>query len=129
MNRNVLLLSIVAAFAGAAGAQSSVTIYGRVNTSVESQKTTGVERTVVLQNNSSRWGLRGSEDLGGGMKAFLQLESGFGSDTGQLTGGVSRPVQSRVVRRDQRRFRRHSRRPHHLAGVLRLGRLRQHAQP
>ena len=87
MKRNVLLLSIVAAFAGAAGAQSSVTIYGRVNTSVESQKTTGVERTVVLQNNSSRWGLKGSEDLGSGMKAFLFLESGFGSDTGQLTGG------------------------------------------
>ncbi len=87
MKRNVLLLSIVAAFAGAAGAQSSVTIYGRVNTSVESQKTTGVERTVVLQNNSSRWGLKGSEDLGSGMKAFLFLESGFASDTGQLTGG------------------------------------------
>ncbi len=65
----------------AASAQSNVTLYGRVNLSVESQKVGDATRT-VLQNNSSRWGLRGSEDLGGGLKAGFNLESGFAADTG-----------------------------------------------
>lgn len=90
MNRHTLALAVLAAAASAASAQTSnVTVYGRVNTSIESQKLTGVERTTAVQNNASRWGLRGSEDLGGGLKAFLQLESGFGSDTGQLTNNPS----------------------------------------
>jgi predicted porin len=90
VKQQTLALAVLAALASAAGAQSNVTLYGRVNTSIESQKTTGVERTTVLQNNSSRWGIRGVEDLGGGMKAFLQLESGFASDTGRLSndGGI-----------------------------------------
>ena len=64
-------------------AQSTVNLYGRVNTSVESQKFgTGVRQTVV-SDNASRFGFTGSEDLGGGLKATFRLESGFRSDTGQ----------------------------------------------
>lgn len=78
-------LSLVAAasllLAGAAQAQQ-VTIYGRLNLSVESQKVGSASNRTVLQNNSSRWGLKGSEDLGGGLKAGFQLESGFSADTG-----------------------------------------------
>ncbi len=86
MNKQSLALAVLASTAAAAVAQSpNVTIYGRVNTSIESQKTTGQDRTTVLQNNSSRWGLKGDEDLGGGLKAFLFLESGFASDTGRLS--------------------------------------------
>jgi predicted porin len=91
VKKNALLLAVLGAAATTAAAQSpNVTIYGRVNTSIESQKTTGVDRTTVLQNNSSRWGIKGDEDLGGGMKAFLFLESGFGSDDGRLSndGGI-----------------------------------------
>ncbi|WP_027014203.1 porin [Comamonas composti] len=62
-------------------AQSSVTIYGRLNTTVERQKTGDVNRT-SMENNSSRWGIRGVEDLGSGLKAGFVLESGFNSDTG-----------------------------------------------
>ena len=69
-------------------AQSTVTLYGRVNTTVESQKSgTGVRQTVV-SNNSSRFGFTGSEDLGGGLKATFRLESGFASDTGATTDGA-----------------------------------------
>lgn len=69
-------------------AQSTVNLYGRVNTTVESQKFgTGVRQTVV-SNNSSRFGFTGSEDLGGGLKATFRLESGFASDTGATTGNL-----------------------------------------
>ena len=66
----------------AAMAQSSVTLYGRINTTVENQKISGQSSVTGLVNNSSRWGVRGSEDLGGGLKAGFILESGFNSDTG-----------------------------------------------
>ena len=68
-------------------AQSTVTIYGRVNTTVEAQKSNGVKNTVVADNNS-RFGFRGTEDLGGGLKALFQLESGFDSSTGATTRGA-----------------------------------------
>ncbi|MFD2300142.1 porin [Paracidovorax citrulli] len=65
----------------AAFAQSSVTLYGRVNTTVERQKI-GDSTVTGLFNNASRFGFKGVEDLGGGLKAGFQLESGFNSDTG-----------------------------------------------
>ncbi|MDZ5456587.1 porin [Azohydromonas lata] len=83
MKRTLIAAAAVLA-AGGAFAQSSVQIYGRVNTSVERQKAGDVS-TTVMQNNASRWGLRGSEDLGGGLKGLFVLESGFNSDTGGLT--------------------------------------------
>lgn len=75
----VALLSATAAFA-----QSSVTLYGRVNTTVERWKI-GNTTTTGLRNNASRFGFKGTEDLGGGLKAGFVLESGFASDTG-VTG-------------------------------------------
>ena len=65
----------------AAFAQSSVTLYGRVNTSFEHQKDGDVSKTGLF-NNSSRFGFKGQEDLGGGLMAGFQLESGFDSSTG-----------------------------------------------
>lgn len=79
--QRALLALLAVAGTSAAMAQSSVTIYGRVNTSVERQKV-GDAKLTAMQNNASRWGVRGSEDLGGGLKAGFQLESGFASDTG-----------------------------------------------
>ena len=78
----ILLLSALAAMAApAAFAQSEVTLYGRVNLSLERQKAGNTTQN-VLQDNASRWGLRGSEDLGGGLKAGFKLESGFDASTG-----------------------------------------------
>ncbi len=70
------------AAAGSVSAQSSVAIYGRVNLSAESQKSGSLQRS-VLADNSSRWGLRGTEDLGSGLKAGFVLESGFDASTGR----------------------------------------------
>ncbi|WP_246881447.1 porin [Acidovorax sp. JG5] len=81
----VVLAVLAVAGTTAAMAQSSVTLYGRVNTTVERQKVGGVTST-KMENNSSRFGLMGTEDLGGGLKAGFQLESGFDSTTGAGTG-------------------------------------------
>jgi opacity protein-like surface antigen len=83
----VLLAALASAGACAALAQSSVQIYGRLNTSLEHQKVGGSTLTGLF-NNNSRFGFVGSEDLGGGLKAGFQLESGFESDTGAGTGST-----------------------------------------
>ena len=81
-NPSRLLLALLAvAGSSAVLAQSSVTLYGRVNTTVERQKA-GDNTSNQMVNNSSRFGFRGVEDLGGGLKAGFVLESGFASDTG-----------------------------------------------
>lgn len=76
------LTTMLAASGAMAQTASAVTVYGRLNTTVESQKTGSAGRSTEMVNNSSRWGLRGTEDLGDGLKAFFRMESGFDSTTG-----------------------------------------------
>ncbi|MBB5206211.1 putative porin [Inhella inkyongensis] len=76
------LALVAAAVAAPAFAQSSVTLYGRLNTTVENQKVNGGLSKWVVANNSSRLGFKGVEDIGGGLKASFNLEHGFQSDTG-----------------------------------------------
>ena len=83
---NRLALAVLALLGStAAFAQSSVTLYGRVNTTVERVEVGNVNAT-RMENNASRFGFKGTEDLGGGLKAGFQLESGFESDTGASSG-------------------------------------------
>ncbi len=92
--KKTLVAIAVLAFAGAASAQSSVTLYGRIDASIGSVKTTSGGVTVAdpgVQimsgaHTGSRWGLKGSEDLGGGLKANFTLEQGFNIDTGMPSG-------------------------------------------
>ncbi|CAG2141667.1 Outer membrane porin protein [Cupriavidus yeoncheonensis] len=76
-----------------ASAQSSVTLYGVIDTGVEYVNNVGVNGyglTRVPNNTAtvpSRWGLRGTEDLGGGLKSIFVLESGFAPDTGSANQG------------------------------------------
>lgn len=72
-------------------AQSNVVLYGVVDAGVEriGGVAVGAEKENLMRVTgsnqvASRWGLRGSEDLGGGLKAVFQLESGFAPDTGVL---------------------------------------------
>ena len=85
MKKALIISAIAATVAAPAFAQSSVTIYGRLNLSLESQKAGNVKNTTV-QNSSSRIGFKGVEDLGGGLKAGFLIESGFNPATGQANG-------------------------------------------
>lgn len=85
-------IAMVAAVLGAvtplAWAQSSVTLYGLLDTYVGYQsasvKGKNTSLTVLGSNglSTSRWGIRGSEDLGGGLKTNFVLEGGFDPTTG-----------------------------------------------
>ena len=87
MKRIALAAALAGAVAAPAFAQSNVTIYGRINTTIENQKAGDAKSVTVMQNNSSRIGFKGTEDLGGGLKVGFQLEHGFNSDTGVATHG------------------------------------------
>ncbi|PFW66730.1 porin, partial [Bacillus sp. AFS075960] len=73
--------AVFAAVSGLAYGQSSVTLYGIVDVGIEHINNTsaGGAQTREASGNlsGSRWGLKGVEDLGGGMKAIFQLEDGF----------------------------------------------------
>jgi predicted porin len=86
MKRSLLVAALATLGTTAAFAQSSVTIYGRLNTSVERQEVGGVKDNVVA-NNGSRLGFKGLEELGGGLKAGFTLEHRFDSDDGESTNG------------------------------------------
>jgi GBP family porin len=92
MKKTLVALAIAGAFSGAAFAQSSVTLYGiaDVNFQVTDFDRSGVSNVTGINSghrNGSRWGLRGSEDLGGGLNAIFQLEGGYSVDTGTLGQG------------------------------------------
>jgi predicted porin len=94
MKKSLLALAVLGAFAGAAQAQSAVTIYGSFDGGVrhvsDTQAAAGGtidSRTTMGSNgtfNSNRIGFKGVEDLGGGMNAHFTLESGFNTGTGAL---------------------------------------------
>lgn len=95
MKMKLFAAAVAALAAGGAYAQSSVTLYGVADVGVEwANKVPGADgqghSRVAMQSGNlsgSRWGLRGVEDLGGGLKGIFNLESGFNLDTG--TSGQS----------------------------------------
>lgn len=90
MKMKLFAAAVAALAAGGAYAQSSVTLYGVADVGVEwANKVPGADgqghSRVAMQSGNlsgSRWGLRGVEDLGGGLKGIFNLESGFNLDTG-----------------------------------------------
>lgn len=85
MKHSLIALACLAC-AGSALAQSSVTLYGRIDTSAGFEKIDGAKTTRLSsgQLSTSRLGLRGAEDLGGGLAANFNLEGTLGSDTGAV---------------------------------------------
>ncbi len=91
MKKSLLALAALTAFAGAASAQSSVTLFGIVDLSINSVKNGAISQKLMSSNqlNSNRLGFRGVEDLGGGMRAGFWIEGGMNNDdgTGAAAGG------------------------------------------
>ncbi|MCI0147206.1 porin [Paraburkholderia sediminicola] len=88
------LVVLAGTFSAAAHAQSSVTLYGTLDTGIDyisNQKTAsgGKSNWIMESGNVStdRWGLRGNEDLGGGLSAVFDLENGFNIDSGKFSNG------------------------------------------
>jgi predicted porin len=89
MKKSLVALAALAAI-GAASAQSNVTLYGVVDTNITYDKGASSLTSVGTGGlNGSRFGMRGSEDLGGGLSAIFQIEAGFNSDTGSMAQGTT----------------------------------------
>jgi predicted porin len=83
--KKILAIAIATAFAAPAfAATSNVDVYGVLNVSIDrvDPDQAGKDSTTNVTSNASRLGFKGSEDLGGGLKAIWQVESGFNADTG-----------------------------------------------
>ncbi|TWO68260.1 porin [Caenimonas sedimenti] len=83
MKKSLIALAVMAA-AGAASAQSSVTLFGIVDATLQFGRGNVSDRNQLGNSgyNSSRLGFRGTEDLGGGMSASFWLEAGVNNDNG-----------------------------------------------
>ncbi len=90
MKKSLIALAVLGSVAGAAQAQSSVTLYGLVDIYAARIKSgpVGAQASTSVINSGglaqSRFGLQGSEDLGGGLKAVFKLEQGFDSSNGTV---------------------------------------------
>lgn len=98
-------LAALAVMAGAAHAQSSVTLFGAIDTGLYYQSTSAATFAPTAKNTghvyalkdagiySSFWGIKGTEDIGGGYKVNFRLQGVFNSGNGKLgladTTGVS----------------------------------------
>ncbi|WP_175885057.1 porin [Burkholderia sp. BCC0044] len=85
-------LACAAGMCGNAFAQSSVTLYGVIDESIQyTHNTGGASNQVKLQSGQmsvSQWGLKGTEDLGGGLSALFNLQNGFNVNSGKMSGGL-----------------------------------------
>ena len=75
---------LMALSAGAAAQESSLSIYGKLDNSIESVKVDG-QRVSRLNSNGSYFGFTGEEDLGQGLKVGFLMESSFRSDDGSTS--------------------------------------------
>jgi predicted porin len=93
MKKSVLSLAVLASLsvAGVAHAQTNAQVYGLMDAGVEyvnhaDAKGGSMVRVISGGKNTSRWGFRGTEELGGGLKAVFGLEGGILIDTGAADG-------------------------------------------
>jgi len=96
VKRNMKRALFVLGAAGAAtvplgaSAQSTVTLYGSIDEGIQYTSNVKGKHNIELesgQDSGDRWGLKGAEDLGGGLKAVFQIENGFNLNNGSLNNG------------------------------------------
>jgi len=87
MKKSLIVVAAAASFASVAHAQSSVTLYGLLDAGLTYTSNVAHNSKWAAGSggiNQSMFGLRGSEDLGGGLKAIFTLESGFNINNGKF---------------------------------------------
>lgn len=82
--KTLLALAALATLAGGATAQSTVTIYGKID--IGFRKEIGNDNRQIATSGDSRLGFRGTEDLGGGLQAFFDIQHRFFPNTGAQDG-------------------------------------------
>ena len=85
MNKKLLIAAVGAALVAGPmmAAQAAPTVYGHFHESLDRYDNGGTTERGLLNSNSTRFGIKGDEDLGGGLKAIYQVESGvFNADDG-----------------------------------------------
>jgi predicted porin len=97
MKKSLIAVAVLGSFAASAFAAPSVTLYGRIdqglaftNYSKDARDLGKHENNFAMESGFStgnRWGLKGTEDLGNGLKAGFSLESGFTADDGKSAQG------------------------------------------
>jgi len=95
MKKTLLAAALATGFAGAAhAADTTVTLYGLIDSGIGYEQVKGPDGfkqsrvgATTGVSGGSRWGLKGTEDLGDGLKAIFTLESGFDSENGGSTQG------------------------------------------
>jgi len=103
MKKTLFALAVLAA-SSAATAQSSVTLFGIVDTNFQSVRGDGNGHLNRLGNsgiNTSRLGVRGTEDLGGGLAASFHLEGPLSTDDGRAGGSIAATNQATTVASNQ----------------------------
>ena len=102
MKKSILTLAMLSAGMNGAMAQSNVTIYGIVDAGVTHVTNDSGNRTTVEagQMQVSRWGFKGLEDLGGGVKARFGLEGTLLNDTGAAGVGTGTPSNTSLFDRE-----------------------------
>jgi len=115
MYKKTSVAVVACALSGLANAQTSVTLYGVIDTGlIYVNNVSGKDDLFGMKQGTmsgNRWGLRGEEDLGSGLKAVFTLENGFNSATGALNQGGREFGRQAFVGLSSDRF-----------GTLRLGR-------
>ncbi|MFZ2652725.1 MAG: porin [Burkholderiaceae bacterium] len=90
MKKSLLALAVLGAFTGvASAATANVEVFGIIDLSIRQTKNDGGDARTTMANdnlNSNRLGFRGTEDLGGGLKAGFHLEGGMAPDVGTAAG-------------------------------------------
>ena len=84
MKKSIVALAVLGSFASVAAAQSSVTLFGVIDVAARYTKAGGqtLKSLATDGNASSRLGVRGTEDLGGGLKVGFWLEGAVAADAG-----------------------------------------------
>ncbi|BDT76315.1 porin [Polynucleobacter yangtzensis] len=106
MKKSLLAVAAIGAFASAAQAQSSVTVYGILDVGyIGSNAKEGTNGATKIQKSAfgqsaeqtSRLGFKGTEDLGGGASAFFTVELGLTPQNSELSGGTAEDRTQRTT--------------------------------